>query len=61
MVVKGVSACEEGEGECQEAVTQYINQLEEVVRYSLPKGKSVAGKEKKELGLGKKNGIETTL
>jgi len=40
---QGVSACEEGEGECQEAVTQYINQLEEVVRYSLPKGKSVAG------------------
>ena len=33
----------EGEGECAHAVDRYMDQLEEVVRYSLPKGRSVAG------------------
>ena len=34
--------CNEGEGECASAVDNYMEQFEEVVRYSLPKGKSVA-------------------
>jgi len=33
----------EGEGECLVAVDNYMDQLEEVVRYSLPKGGRVAG------------------
>jgi len=32
----------EGEGECAETVSHYMDQFDEVVRYSLPKGKSVA-------------------
>ena len=43
--VKGVSVCEEGEGECQDAVDKYMHQLDELIRYSLPKGNSVAGKD----------------
>jgi len=39
---QGVSAVAEGEGECANAVEKYMDQFEEVVRYSLPKGKSVA-------------------
>ena len=35
--------CAEGEGDCATAVDNYMDQFEEVVRYSLPKGKSVAG------------------
>ena len=34
--------CAEGEGDCATAVDNYMDQFEEVVRYSLPKGKSVA-------------------
>ena len=41
--MQGVSRVEEGEGECESAVVNYLNQLEEVVRYSLPKGGQVAG------------------
>lgn len=40
---QGAEACAEGEGECGIAVENYMEQLEEVVRYSLPKGKSIAG------------------
>ena len=39
----GAQTCAEGEGECADAVDRYMEQLEEVVRYSLPKGRSVAG------------------
>jgi len=39
---QGVEEVGEGEAECAQAVDNYIDQLEEVVRYSLPKGKSVA-------------------
>ena len=31
------------EDECRAVEDRYLNQLEEIVRYSLPKGKSVAG------------------
>jgi hypothetical protein len=40
---QGVEFCPEGEGESAHAVNMYMEQLEEVVRYSLPKGRSVAG------------------
>jgi len=43
VVPEGVSVCEEGEGECQDAVDKYMHQLDELIRYSLPKGNSVAG------------------
>eukprot|EP00088_Acartia_fossae_P003947 TRINITY_DN11696_c0_g1_i1.p1 TRINITY_DN11696_c0_g1~~TRINITY_DN11696_c0_g1_i1.p1 ORF type:complete len:499 (+),score=87.62 TRINITY_DN11696_c0_g1_i1:38-1534(+) len=39
---QGYEVCNEGEGECASAVDNYMEQFEEVVRYSLPKGKSVA-------------------
>ena len=42
-VLKGVKVEAEGEGECLVAVDNYMDQLEEVVRYSLPKGGRVAG------------------
>jgi hypothetical protein len=40
---QGVRPCPEGEGECAGAVEKYMEEVEEVVRYSLPKGRSVAG------------------
>jgi len=43
VIPEGVVECAEGEGDCATAVDNYMEQFEEVVRYSLPKGKSVAG------------------
>ena len=40
--MKGVAREEEGEGECASAVENYMEQLEEVVRYSLPRDGRVA-------------------
>ena len=40
-VVQGVERATEEE--CRAVEDRYLDQLEEIVRYSLPKGKSVAG------------------
>jgi hypothetical protein len=40
---QGMESCPEGEGESARAVDLYMEQMEEVFRYSLPKGRSVAG------------------